>query len=160
MLPDVGMVTTASKCLEAWECWPGCNVCKVSWRWWIMTCRGCGLPDWQGTPSLLVSGLLLPVWCVGARTRFLMTRCTIPTFVNVFAGNLFIHLIIYGWSWNVVHYKTMTWHMHTCLWTPAYTMCAHTHKVTHKTSFWLTVRKAHHSNSLNMREFLINNLRM
>ena len=37
---------------------------------------------------LLVSGLLLPVWCVGARTRFLMTRCTIPTFVNVFAGNL------------------------------------------------------------------------
>ena len=42
---------------------------------------------------LLVSGLLLPVWCVGARTRFLMTRCTIPTFVNVFAGNLFIHLI-------------------------------------------------------------------
>ena len=32
---------------------------------------------------LLVSGLLLPVWCVGARTRFLMTRCTIPTFVNV-----------------------------------------------------------------------------
>ena len=46
---------------------------------------------------LLVSGLLLPVWCVGARTRFLMTRCTIPTFVNVFAGNLFIRLtyIIY-----------------------------------------------------------------
>ena len=39
---------------------------------------------------LLVSGLLLPVWCVGARTRFLMTRCTIPTFVNVFAGNLLI----------------------------------------------------------------------
>ena len=37
---------------------------------------------------LLVSGLLLPVWCVGACTRFLMTRCTIPTFVNVFAGNL------------------------------------------------------------------------
>jgi len=33
------------------------------------------------------------VWCVGARTRFLMTRCTIPTFVNVFAGNLFIRLI-------------------------------------------------------------------
>ena len=44
---------------------------------------------------LLVSGPLLPVWCVGARTRFLMTRCTIPTFVNDFAGNLFIHLIIY-----------------------------------------------------------------
>ena len=43
---------------------------------------------------LLVSGLLLPVWCVGARTRFLMTRCTIPTFVNVFAGNLFIRLDI------------------------------------------------------------------
>ena len=43
---------------------------------------------------LLVSGLLLPVWCVGARTRFLMTRCTIPTFVNVFAGNLFIRLIV------------------------------------------------------------------
>ena len=43
---------------------------------------------------LLVSGLLLPVWCVGARTRFLMTRCTIPTFVNVFAGNLFIHLTL------------------------------------------------------------------
>ena len=42
---------------------------------------------------LLVSGLLLPVWCVGARTRFLMTRCTIPTFVNVFAGNLFIRLV-------------------------------------------------------------------
>ena len=42
---------------------------------------------------LLVSGLLLPVWCVGARTRFLMTRCTIPTFVNVFAGNLFICLV-------------------------------------------------------------------
>ena len=42
---------------------------------------------------LLVSGLLLPVWCVGARTRFLMTRCTIPTFVNVFAGNLFIRLL-------------------------------------------------------------------
>ena len=42
---------------------------------------------------LLVSGLLLPVWCVGARTRFLMTRCTIPTFVIVFAGNLFIHLV-------------------------------------------------------------------
>ena len=42
---------------------------------------------------LLVSGLLLPVWCVGARTRFLMTRCTIPTFVNVFEGNLFIRLI-------------------------------------------------------------------
>ena len=41
---------------------------------------------------LLVSGLLLPVWCVGARTRFLMTHCTIPTFVNVFAGNLFIRL--------------------------------------------------------------------
>ena len=41
---------------------------------------------------LLVSGLLLPVWCVGARTQFLMTRCTIPTFVNVFAGNLFIRL--------------------------------------------------------------------
>ena len=39
---------------------------------------------------LLVSGLLLPVWCVGARTRFLMTRCTIPTFVNVFAGNIYI----------------------------------------------------------------------
>ena len=47
---------------------------------------------------LLVSGLLLPVWCVGARTRFLMTRCTIPTFVNVFAGNLFIRLNIYGTS--------------------------------------------------------------
>ena len=43
--------TTASKCLEAWECWPGCNVCKVSWRRW-MTCSGCRLPDWQGTPSL------------------------------------------------------------------------------------------------------------
>ena len=42
---------------------------------------------------LLVSGLLLPVWCVGARTRFLMTRCTIPTFVNVFTGNLFIRLV-------------------------------------------------------------------
>ena len=42
---------------------------------------------------LLVSGLLLPVWCVGARTQFLMTRCTIPTFVNVFAGNLFIRLV-------------------------------------------------------------------
>ena len=42
---------------------------------------------------LLVPGLLLPVWCVGARTRFLMTRCTIPTFVNVFAGNLFIRLV-------------------------------------------------------------------
>ena len=42
---------------------------------------------------LLVSGLLLPVWCVGARTRFLMTHCTIPTFVNVFAGNLFIRLV-------------------------------------------------------------------
>ena len=42
---------------------------------------------------LLVSGLLLPVQCVGARTRLLMTRCTIPTFVNVFAGNLFIRLI-------------------------------------------------------------------
>ena len=42
---------------------------------------------------LLVSGLLLPVWCVGARTRLLMTRCTIPTFVNVFAGNLFIRLV-------------------------------------------------------------------
>ena len=42
---------------------------------------------------LLVSGLLLPVWCVGARTRFLMTRCTIPTFVNVFEGNLFIRLL-------------------------------------------------------------------
>ena len=42
---------------------------------------------------LLVSGLLLPVWCVGARTEFLMTRCTIPTFVNVFAGNLFIRLV-------------------------------------------------------------------
>ena len=41
---------------------------------------------------LLVSRLLLPVWCVGVLTRFLMTRCTIPTFVNVFAGNLFIHL--------------------------------------------------------------------
>ena len=24
---------------------------------------------------LLVSGLLLPVWCVGARAQFLMTRC-------------------------------------------------------------------------------------
>ena len=50
---------------------------------------------------LLVSGLLLPVWCVGARTRFLMTRCTIPTFVNVFAGNLFIRLQycdIFGFS--------------------------------------------------------------
>ena len=44
---------------------------------------------------LLVSGLLLPVWCVGARTQFLMTRCTIPTFVNVFAGNLFIRLNYY-----------------------------------------------------------------
>ena len=32
---------------------------------------------------LLVSGPLLPVWCVGARTRFIMTRCIIPTFVNV-----------------------------------------------------------------------------
>ena len=42
---------------------------------------------------LLVSGLLLPVWCVGARTRFLMTRCTIPTFVNVFAGNLYYCVI-------------------------------------------------------------------
>ena len=42
---------------------------------------------------LLVSGLLLPVWCVGARTRFLMTHCTIPTLVNVFAGNLFIRLV-------------------------------------------------------------------
>ena len=42
---------------------------------------------------LLVSGLLLPVWCVGVLTRFLMTRCTIPTFENVFAGNLFIHLV-------------------------------------------------------------------
>jgi len=36
------------------------------------------------------------VWCVGARTRFLMTRCTIPTFVNVFAGNLiYICICIY-----------------------------------------------------------------
>ena len=42
---------------------------------------------------LLVSGLLLQVWCVGARTQFLMTHCTIPTFVNVFAGNLFIRLV-------------------------------------------------------------------
>ena len=47
---------------------------------------------------LLVSGLLLPVWCVGARTRFLMTRCTIPTFVNVFAGNLFIRLTIWPFA--------------------------------------------------------------
>ena len=35
---------------------------------------------------LLVSGLLLPVWCVGARTQFSKTRCTIPTFVNVACG--------------------------------------------------------------------------
>ena len=28
---------------------------------------------------LLVSGLLLPVWCVGARTQFLMTRLYIAT---------------------------------------------------------------------------------
>ena len=42
---------------------------------------------------LLVSGLLLPVWCVGARTQFLTTHCTIPTFVNAFAGNLFIRLV-------------------------------------------------------------------
>ena len=49
---------------------------------------------------LLASGLLLPVWCVGACTRFLMTRCTIPTFVNVFAGNLFIRLTyVYEWVW-------------------------------------------------------------
>ena len=41
---------------------------------------------------LLVSRLLLPVWCVGARTRFLMTHCTIPTLVNVFAGNLIIYM--------------------------------------------------------------------
>ena len=42
----------------------------------------------------LVSGLLLPVWCVGVLVHvLLMTRCTIPTFVNVFAGNLFIRLV-------------------------------------------------------------------
>ena len=52
---------------------------------WIARLHGKGPP--------LVSGLLLPVWCVGARTRFLMTRGTIPTFVNVFAGNLFIRLV-------------------------------------------------------------------
>ena len=43
---------------------------------------------------LLVSGLLLPVhvvcWCTYS---ILKTRCTIPTFVNVFAGNLFIRLV-------------------------------------------------------------------
>ena len=43
--------------------------------------------------SLLVSGLLLPVWCVGTSTQFLMTHCTIPTFVIVFAGKLFICLV-------------------------------------------------------------------
>ena len=47
-----------------------------------------------GKGPLLVSGLLLPVWCVGAHTRFLMTRCTIPTFVNAFAGNLYFILYI------------------------------------------------------------------
>ena len=57
-----------------------------------MTCRGCGLPDWQGTPSLYLDfccqcGVLVHV------LDFLMTRCTIPTFVNVFAGNLFIRLV-------------------------------------------------------------------
>ena len=65
MLPDVGMVTTASKCLEAWECWPGCNVCKVSWRRWIVTCRGCGLPDWQGTPPCIWTFVASVVcWCM------------------------------------------------------------------------------------------------
>ena len=53
---------------------------------------GCGLPDWQGTLSLYLD-FLLPVWCVGACTRFLMTHYTIPTFVNVFAVNLFISLV-------------------------------------------------------------------
>ena len=57
----------------------------------IRDLQGLWIARLAGDP-LLVSGLLLPVWCVGARTRFLMTRCTIPTFVNVVAGNLLIRL--------------------------------------------------------------------
>ena len=47
-----------------------------------------------GKGPLLISGLLLPVWCVGARTRFLMTRCTIPTFVNVQVCRKYIYRIL------------------------------------------------------------------
>ena len=32
---------------------------------------------------LLVSGLLLPVWCVGARTRFLMTYIYVCIYISV-----------------------------------------------------------------------------
>ena len=59
---------------------------------------------------LLVFGLLLPVWCVGARTRFLMTRCTILTFVNVFAGNIYIYMPCCrdggGCLYTVIQWKT------------------------------------------------------
>ena len=67
---------------------------------------------------LLVSGLLLPVWSVGARTRFLMTRCTIPTFVNVFAGNLFIRLLQRSeyTQYNIIHAQIVSCNacQHTC----------------------------------------------
>ena len=89
------------------RCRDGDNGFKVSWSLRMLTWVQCMQSllkamnrDLQGLwiarlarDPLLVSGLLLPVWCVGARTRFLMTCCTIPTFVNVFAGNLFIRLI-------------------------------------------------------------------
>ena len=88
------------------RCRDGDNGFKVTWSLRMLTWVQCMQSllkamnlDLQGLwiarlarDPLLVSGLLLPVWCVGARTRFLMTRCTIPTFVNVFAGNLFIRL--------------------------------------------------------------------
>ena len=55
-----------AKSLEGNESWPA------------------GVVDCQtGKGPLLVSELLLPVWYVGACTRVLMTRCTIPTIVNL-----------------------------------------------------------------------------
>ena len=42
---------------------------------------------------LLVSGLLFPVWCVGARTRFLMTRLYI--YINEVNISLLAMHIVY-----------------------------------------------------------------
>ena len=89
------------------RCRDGDNGFKVSWSLRMLTWVQCMQSllkamnrDLQGLwiarlakDPLLVPGLLLPVWCVGAHTRFLRTRCTIPT-LNVFAGNLFIRLSI------------------------------------------------------------------
>ena len=40
---------------------------------------------------LLVSGLLLPVWCVGARTRFLMTTLCTTTTITTTSSSSSVH---------------------------------------------------------------------